>query len=77
MDGNHPPDCSSLPLSCHHTFEAAARAAERGNAADPNGHEYVVEWSASRWARLPPNDAHYPADAWIRRVRASQEEGKA
>lgn len=66
MDGNMPPDGAETPVSCHHTYEAAAKAARAGNRRDVNGHDYVVEWDAPRWAKLQPNDAHYPCQRWLR-----------
>lgn len=65
IDGNQAPDQTHWPLSVHHTYEAAARAAMKSNNRDPNGHDYVLEWDASAKAQLPPNDRHYPCDRWI------------
>jgi hypothetical protein len=66
IDGNQAPDQTLPAESCHLTYEAARRAAAAENRRDPNGHYYVIEWSATRWARLRPNGAHYPLSGYPR-----------
>ena len=66
IDGNQAPDQSAFADSCHHTLNAAIRVAECANR-KPNSHYYVLEWGASRWAKLRPNDSHYPCAEWLAR----------
>jgi hypothetical protein len=59
IDGNQAPDQYLFAESRHRTLDAARAAAARRNS-DPNAHYYVIAWDAPRWAKLSPNDAHYP-----------------
>lgn len=63
IDGNQAPDQHLFADSCHASYAAAARAAERANARNPNHHYYVCSWGAARWARLAPAPEHYPVAA--------------
>ena len=60
FDGNQSPDQELFAESCHETLTAANRAAAKLNSRDPNAHYYVIEWEATRWARLGAAPEHYP-----------------
>lgn len=58
MDGNQAPDQFRMAASCHHSIEAARKAAAKLNRGDPNAHYYVIHWGSSRWARERPAPKH-------------------